>query len=345
MMFRQAAPHSTLHGRVTWGPFPTRWALVGMTAALIFLGPIFIALAFVHQHFHCDDVECSIDGRAAFARSAIRRVDAVIETGSKNAKYGVVVITLENGSTRRLMRVTPDEAYDAVRAIDIARTRGDVIDVELHGERWMAILGGVAVIAAFVFVVMAFARMGRFELVATPDGQSLDVRRTLFAIPIGTRRMSAARVVAVVVDRKVVAPPLAYRGEAPMPVARLVLEYRDGNREPLTEHFFPGEALHLRAAAALRTVLDLDPNKVDDDILARIPMRTTSMGNRIAYAWGGLTTGSLVGLALFGISMMLLHQITPRQDLEGWVVACGAIPGAIGGAAIVFHATRTRLPR
>ncbi len=92
-------------------------------------------------------------------------------------------------------------------------------------------------------------------------------------------------------------------------------------------------------------MLEVDPNDIDDDELSKIPMRTTPMSQRLGFAWAGLTTGSLVGLLFFGLSMVVLGQITPRQNLEGWIFLGGMIPGAIGGVAIVMHATRPRLPR
>jgi hypothetical protein len=69
------------------------------------------------------------------------------------------------------------------------------------------------------------------------------------------------------------------------------------------------------------------------------------MGQRIAYAWIGVTTGSLAGLAVFGLTMIALGRTTMRSNIEDWMFVMGAIPGAIGGVALVFHATRPRLPR
>jgi len=53
----------------------------------------------------------------------------------------------------------------------------------------------------------------------------------------------------------------------------------------------------------------------------------------------------LIGFALFGITLMLLGWINPRANIEGWMMAVGGGLGALGGAGVVFHYTRTRMPR
>jgi hypothetical protein len=92
-------------------------------------------------------------------------------------------------------------------------------------------------------------------------------------------------------------------------------------------------------------MLDLDPSPADDAELASLPMRTTQTTMRVMYAWMGVTSGAMVGLLLFGVSMILLGRITARQNLEGWVMLFGAGLGAVGGVGFVVHATRARLPR
>jgi hypothetical protein len=350
MMFRQAAPltHHVSHGRVTWGPFPARWPLVGMTLALLIVGVAMLAVGLTDQRFACagkQEAMCTIDGRTAFPRDAIRRLDVIIEKGSKNATYGVVTFTFDNGTTHKLMRVDPDDAHVAAQTIESALSNGGAIDVDLHGPRLVALFGFALLVASAVFAVKALAQMGHFDLVVTPDGQTLRVTRTLFLLPLGTRDIPLSRVTAVVLDRKMVSPPLAGRYEPNVPVARLMLHYRGVEETPITRGYFPGHAVHLRAGHALRRMLDLDPSPADDAELASLPMRTTQTTMRVMYAWMGVTSGAMVGLLLFGISMILLGRITARQNLEGWVMLFGAGLGAVGGVGFVVHATRARLPR
>lgn len=346
MMFRQAPLHVTKSGHVIHGPFPARWGALGTSLACGFLGAMMLLLALQHQRFHCDATgSCTIDDRVAFARSSIKRVDVVIEKGSKNSTYGVVTFTLERGYTWKLMRVDPDDANEARESINASLASGAPVDVELHNPRLFFGIGIGGLACFVVFLVIGFLRMGHFDLIVSPNGQTLDVRRSLFGFPLGARQVPLARVDAVTLERTTISYALRGRYEPETPAARLVLHYRNGTSEPLTRQYFPGNALHYRAAWALRRVLDVDPNAADDAALAKIPMRATSLGNRIGFAWAGVTTGSLVGLLLFGLTMIALKQTHARDNIEGWMFAAGAIPGAIGGAAVVFHATRARLPR
>ena len=348
-MFRQAA-HGFGHARrVMWGPFPARWGVLGSAFAALFLGIVFSLFALHHQHLQCaaDPVAmCTVNERAVFARTSIQRVDFAIEKGSKNSTFGVVTFTLGGNATYKMMRVTPDEARAATHTIQDDLRLDTPIDVDFHEARLFIVVGFVGLIGSIVLAIMGLSRMGHFDLTVSPDGQTLRVRRSLFAFPLGTRELPLSRVASVIVERKTVKPALASRNEGEVPVARLRLAYRGReDSEPLTEIFFPGHALHYRAAFALRRALDAPPDERDDAELAKIPMRTTPWSQRIGFAWAGLTTGSLVGLMLFGLSMFAAGRIHPRDNLEGWIFLGGMIPGAIGGVALVLHATRTRLPR
>jgi hypothetical protein len=187
--------------------------------------------------------------------------------------------------------------------------------------------------------------MGHFDLVVSEDGRTLRVKRSLFSIPLGTRQVPLDRVVGVTVERGALTPGLKQRYETDTPAGRLFLVRRDGEAVPLSDGIFPGHALHLRAAAALRTALGLDRDAHDDEELASMPMRKWDTGMRFAFAWIGVTTGFLVGFAIFGITMALLGWINPRANIEGWMMAYGGGLGAMGGVALVVHFTRTRLPR
>jgi len=347
VMFRHASPPHVPYGHVLWGPFPARWPILGTSIATLLLGVLFTFLAFHHQRFQCaaeTDAMCTVNGAPRFPRASIRRVEVRIERGSKGAKYGVVTFTLEGGATQKLMQIDPDDANVAATEIRDDLARGAPIDVDAREPRFTIAIGAGGLIACVIAAIAGLARMGHYDLIATPDGQTLRVRRSLFGLPLGAREVSLARVTAVIVEWKPLIATPGARG-ATYPAARLALAYRGGAVERLTEHFFPGNALHYRAALALRNALGLDPDAKDDEALARIPMRATNWMTRLGAAWAGMTTGSLVGMALFGLTMLALGKMHMRDNLDGWFVLASAIPGAIGGIAVVMHATRTRLPR
>jgi len=343
-VFRVAAERVQPSGRVVHGPFPVRWGVLGTAFAALFVGGMLTLVGLMHERFACPSIgTCTIDDKAMFERAQIHGVRTVIETGSKNSKYGVVIVELDGGRERRLMRTTPGEASEAEAAIRRSLADGTPIDVTLHGPRIVVPFGIAGIVAFVVFGAMAFSRMGRVNM--TIERGALRVRRSVLGIPLAARTFPLERVAGIVVERGTLSWVLQARYEQPIAVGRLLLIYADGAQQPLTRALYPGHALHLRAACALRAMLLLAPDTKDDAELAAIPMKTTPMGNRLAFAWGALTTGALLGMAIFGVSLALLGRISLRGNIEGWMVLGGAIPGAIAGVALVFHATRPRLPR
>jgi hypothetical protein len=305
-----------------------------------------VFLSMMEQRFACDDRMCTIDGKRAFARADLRGVHTETRRSGKSTN-GIVVLELANGSTRELMSVEPDDAEEAAQEIRSQMTAGGRIDVLLHGPRFLFVVGVIMLLGAITCIALALARMGRVDMIVSSDGNFLHVRRSLFAVPLGSHDVPLRRVDRVVIERERIPYMMRGRFEGPVMGARLKLVYRDrsDSEQPLTRSYFPGNALHYRAAGALRAALRLSPDEQDDATLAAIPMRTTAMGMRLGAAWAGMTTGSLLGLALFGLTLLATGQMNPRANIEGWMVAAGAIPGAIAGIAIVFHATRPRLPR
>jgi hypothetical protein len=318
----------------------------GFALAFVFVGALLTWLALRTERLACPATgTCTIDGRAAFDRDSLREVRIEHRTGSKGSKYDVVVFDMGNGRKWDSMQVEPGDADLAVSHIREARASGQGWDETLHGPQFLAPFGIAAMIASLVAVFFALAKMGHFDLIVEPNAQTLRVKRSLFSFPLGATDVPLDRVVGVELERGVISPGLKQRYEQDVPACRLLLVRRDGEKVPLSKALFPGHALHLRAAAALRTALALDADACDDEELARIPMRHWDLGSRLGFAWAGVSTGFLLGFALFGITLALLGWINPRANIEGWMMAIGGGLGALGGAGVVFHYTRTRLPR
>ncbi len=331
-------------GHVVHGPFPARLRYFGTALATSFLGVVFVLIGLQTERVVCPSAGmCTLDGRAVFDRSQLRNAHVERRTGSKGAKYGVVVLDLDGGGRLELTHVDPEQAEEVVARMRNAIANNAAIDETLHGPRYIAPFGiGGAIVGVVVFV-LGLTQMGRFDLVV--DGSRLKIRRSLYGVPLGTREVSIERVREVLVERGTVATVLRQRYEKEIEAARLHLVYESGEDVPLTRGLFPGHALHLHAASALRTALGIEPNARDDDELARIPMRKWDLGTRVAFAWIGVTTGSLLGLLVLGLSLLALGLTSAHANIEGWMLASGAGGGAIGGVALVFHWTRTRLPR
>jgi hypothetical protein len=343
-MFRRAAERPLPKGHVVHGPFPARLRFFGMAFACAFVGTMFTLLALMTEHVECPaSGMCTRDGKAMFDRAELRGVHVEQRTGSKGAKYGVVVLDLDGGGRRELTQVDPEQAEEVAARVRGAIASSAPIDETLHGPRYIAPFGIGGMIVGVVLFVLGLSKMGRFDLII--DGPTLKVRRSLYGVPLGTREVSIERVREVLVERGTVATVLRQRYEKEIEAARLHLVYESGDDVPLTRGLFPGHALHLHAASALRSALGLEPNARDDDELARIPMRKWDTGTRFAFAWIGVTTGALLGLLVLGLSLIALGLTSAHANIEGWMLASGAGGGAIGGVALVFHWTRTRLPR
>ncbi len=344
-MFRQAAAHTWPKGHVVHGPFPARVRFFGFAAAALFIGALLTWMALRTERLACPRAGvCTIDGRPRFQRASVRDVRIEHRKGSKGSKYDVVVFDL-GGQRVESMQVEPDDGNDPVLRIQSALTSNQSWDETLTGPRYLAPFGIAGMLASLVIVFLALSKMGHFDLVAGEDGQTLRVSRSLFLVPLGTKEVSLDRVERVELERGVITPGLKQRYEQDVPACRILLVRRDGETVALSNALFPGHALHLRAAAALRTALALEPDAKDDAELARIPMRHWDTGSRFGFAWGGVTTGSMIGVAMFGLTLAVLGWINPRANIEGWMMAIGGGLGALGGAGVVFHYTRTRLPR
>jgi hypothetical protein len=346
MVFREAAARTWPKGHVVHGPFPARTRFFAFAFGALFIGAIATWFALHSERLACPATGiCTIDGRPRFERAAVRDVHIEHRKGSKNAKYDVVVFDLANGGRFESMQVEPNDGNDAVRHIQDALASNQPWDETLTGPRIVAPFGIAGMLASIVIVFFALSKMGHFDLIVEEDGRTLRVRRSLFLFPLGTKNVSLDGVTAVQLERGALDPGLKGRYEKDVPACRIFLARRDGEKVPLSNALFPGHALHLRAAAALRTALGLDPDAHDDDELARIPPRHWDMGSRLGFAWAGVTTGFLLGFALFGITLAVLGWINPRANIEGWMMGVGGGLGALGGAGVVFHYTRTRLPR
>ncbi|HEX4515641.1 MAG TPA: hypothetical protein VH054_18970 [Polyangiaceae bacterium] len=346
MMFRQAAPRTWPKGHVVHGPFPARMRFFGFAFAALFIGALCTWMALHTERLACPAKGvCTIDGRPRFQRANLRDVRIERRKGSKSSEHDVVVFDLASGTRIESMQLETDDGNDAVLHIQGALASGQPWDETLTGPRFLAPFGIAGMLASLLIVFFAFSKMGHFDLIVDEDAQTLRVKRSLFLVPLGTKTVSLDRVERVELGHGAISPGMRQRYEKEIPACRLVLVRRDGELVPLSKAIFPGHALHLRAAAALRTALALEPNAKDDEELARIPMRHWDLGSRFGFAWGGVTTGSMIGAALFGLTLAVLGWINPRANIEGWMMGIGGGLGALGGAGVVFHYTRTRLPR
>lgn len=183
--------------------------------------------------------------------------------------HGVVVLLPVHAGPVRVRGDSPADASEAAATIRNGLANHRPVDVTVQGASG----AGVAYLLAWAFVFFAlFAGIahsallgvGRLRLELVHDGARLLVRRTILGVTLASHEVSLDAVADVRVERGSLGEKWLGRREGRSPAARLVVVDRSGGSRPITTAFFPGEAVHLRAAAELRVLLGLERQAGDE---------------------------------------------------------------------------------
>lgn len=351
MAFREPAFHPA-SGSVRYGPFPVRTGRLAFALLLVLVALVVALVALAQDHLTCTPGATCVVTRAFpsrtlwFPMSALRDARVDIERGSKGGSHGMVILVMDDGRELPLQRVTPERAAEVGAAIRAGLSSEQRIDVTLRGPWWTFPFALVMLAITLSMARSAAKGLGRFRLDVTRGGAALRVQRYLLAIPVSSREVSLEGVADVRVERGTLGEGWLNKGEAPSPAGRIVLVDRSGATRPLTDAFFPGEAVHLRAASDLREILDLERRRHGvEEQLASLPRVVTPLGARVAALWTAAAVGAVAGLALFGLTGLALGLLRTRDPLEVWHIAAGGGGGAIAGVALTVYLTRSRPPR
>lgn len=345
--------------RVEWGPFPIRPVRLALAAFSILIGALFAWMGLQGQTLVCErgrDPICRTEGfLLADEELAGRTLEAVeIQTvrrgKGRGAEYGTVILKSDRGRLA-LLEVEGDVARAVAARLDAFRTSNEVqIREELRGEPLVLVISLIAVSVALSLTRSGFAGVGRMELVVREGW--LDARRRVLGLSGRTGSVSLAHTEDVIVEWTDEKDFWLSRGQRPRKLGRLALVRTGGGRTPVTDAFWPGETLHLRAATALRALLDLAPMRggVEEQLAAieRNPERpqwAKLLPTRIALCWLGACCGSLVGIALFGTLGALLGAFRSNESIPEWVIGGGGAVGALAGIVFVLWLARPRVPR
>jgi hypothetical protein len=330
------------------GPFPIRVGrLFAVPAALLFV-LICSAMALESERVTCNgDGACTTEHfmrQRSFSAAQLEGAHVDIETGSKGAKYGVVVLEVRTAPIR-LMRVDPNDAEEAAAAINRAKRERRPFEVELHGPRAGLIGAALALLVAVSLLYSGLKRLGRFHLDLVQRGTGLRVQRRILGVPFGrARELSLEDVVDVEVEHGAIKQFWGPKGQPTLPGGRLALAHRSGLRSPLIEDY-PGQAVHLHAAAHLRALLGFEPKPGGaEDQLAHLPLIQTPIATRIGLGWVGLTSGSMLGFLAFAVFGFATGLGGPHNTMMPWMLA-GAPLGAIAGVTIAILLTQPHRPR
>ncbi|KYF83262.1 hypothetical protein BE11_37350 [Sorangium cellulosum] len=351
MVFREPA-FRRASGSLGYGPFPIRAARL-LFSVLLLLGAIVVAIvALSKDHLACTPGARCVLTRATTSRtigfpmSALRDVRVDVRRGSKGGSHGVVVLLLDGGHQVSLQQVSHKRAAEVATIVRASLAGEQRIDVTLRGPWWILPLAIGMLAMGLTMAYSATKGLGRFRLEITRGGAALRARRFVLGIPVSSHEVSLGGVTDVRVEGGTLGEMWLGRGEAPSPAGRIVLVDRSGAARPLTEAVFPGQAVHLRAAAELRALLGIERERHDvEEQLASLPRTRTPLGTRVAVAWAGTTVGAIAGVGLLGLAGIALGLLRTSDPIEAWLIAVGGGGGAIAGVALALYLTRARPPR
>jgi hypothetical protein len=305
-------------------------------------------MALEWESFSCSpDGRCTVSHRVvpwsdrSLARSALRGARVEQASGSDGAGIGRVLLSVEPGPQVRSMEVSTGTATDAVATIDAAIRDGRPFEVTLHAwgslGLWLAALAGMV-----VCTVQAMRERALLRLELVRGGETLRVGRPL-GVTSDAGELALEEVMDVVVEVGSPARSLHDfdREDDPMVAARIVLLDRAGAPRPLTSRFLLGHAVHLRAAVALRALLELPPRQGGpEDQLAALAPTPMPTGVRTMFMLFGLAVGFSVGFLVFVVPALYAGGMDALPSSLHYVVGLG-IMGCVG-AALILAAKWTR---
>jgi hypothetical protein len=252
---------------VRYGLTPPRWWRVWLGLLLVGLGGLLLIFALGVQSLRCTR---SADGGGAcelkssypfselsgrFGPGAVRDVRYNKITGKSGRVTGAEVVLLDSrGAETELRWFEPDAAsaaYERAHAFFVER-RGGSLDLATDRSFWLFFVCAAMILGGLAALASGLRWAGRVGLlIDRVEGRLYITRRSL------RRRESWAVSLSGVTAVEVERGPLDPKERVPAHGARLALYVEEtGKRLPLTP-FLPGERVHRRAAAALRSALEL----------------------------------------------------------------------------------------
>ncbi len=355
-MYRAPQPPSRSED-VVYGPFPIRpWRLLAAVIPLI-LGCVFTLSGLESQTLVCSrngDVVCAADGFLApdwrLTGKPEVRVETVRRGKGEGKEYGTVILEA-GGAKARLMEVSGDDAREvAARVRAWTASTEPRLREDLHGSRWALLTLPFALIAFVSLIASAFDGIGR--LVLEVGAERLRVTRRILGVPVRSWELPLDGVEDVDVtwsrDEK---DFWVSKGQRPRELGCVYLLTKGGERREVSTRAWPGQTLHLRAAAGLRAALQFPP--LAGGVEARLaaiesaperPAWASRVGSRIGYGWVGACCGAILGMAAFGIGGFAVGVVQMKDALPTWVMS-GALLGAGAGVALVLWLARVQVPR
>lgn len=265
----QREPVSSEGAPISYGPFPrpsVAWA-VGIAIAVA----VAAALGWIAGRWI--ELRCERGGRCEARtgtllvvptwseRFRLGEVTAVEHRtyAVRSERYGVVDVRLADGRRLQVMNTGRDRSEGLARALDAARANGLPRELEEVGypRAGLFIPASLSLLVALVLLSLVLRHVWRVSVAFDAETRSLIVRAHRFVRADTRRVVPLDGATHVRVDVGPIRPPTLKERDPPIG-RRLVLVTHGRDERPLTEERFGGDdALHQRAAAALRDRLGL----------------------------------------------------------------------------------------
>lgn len=357
--YRSRAPVNAADARVAvYGPFPVRWAPIIAACVCVLLGGISSLVGWDRGVLRCDRAQdrCTyfrttlVNTRPrSFALSDLKGVE-VKQVQSNRSTLGQVELDL--GTRRMAFSRTSVAAAEATASQLREALRQDAPNFEVwqHGQRLLGVFGLVCLGFAGLLFFMGGRESGRIHF--TIRDSRITWKRTLFGVPLSRGELDAHGARDVHVEWSKRSHFFQHRHALPETFGRLRIVFADGTSRPIVPSAFRGHEMHLQAAAALRTSLDLAPRSessereqahlADAARPPEVPKAWSGPGGRFAAAWTGMCVGSLGGLLLLAVFKIGVGLARIDDSFTDWDALIGGGGGAVIGALLMLRWTRTR---
>lgn len=348
---------------VIWGPFPLRRARLCIGLALLGLAILMGWIGTIRDSISCARRgpragQCELRGGArgdplqSFELSSITDVSVKYTESHRRkqtVKRGEVVVHLASGELH-MKRETPQGAEANVEALRsfLRNANADTVHVVTQREWWGIIFVGMFGLggAGMLYTVLAGRR--RIRCTWNSFTQQLTVQREW---PLGIftsepQTLTLKRPASVDIAWGRVDDFFSSSRSPGPPGGRLCVTCEGGESQSIDPETWFGYGVHVRAAEQLRSLLGCAPKtpaereRIEAANRAAKPMPspqwTTAFG-KVALAWLGICTGSLIGLAI-SATIAVGFRFQKSSDPAGgfWFVS-GVFGGAALGVWLVFR--------
>jgi hypothetical protein len=335
---------------VRHGPFPLAWWKLGIAPGLWVVAFFLNGFADVRLRIDCESSRCVIQStnwrrpptRVEGGRELIQGVDASDRRRNKDGSWRVHLRVRTSQGAPLALGDEPQAEADRIAAEinDFAAGKRSSFHHDSGDHWWLAPLSWLLALVGVGLALDALRK--RQALGLRVAGRSV----TVDELGLLRRRTQHTTLTAPARDVVVCWHQLSAGGARTAAVwgATLELEMADGSTAQLTTIPREGLMAHYDAAAALRTVLKAPTpgplRALCPDPLLRVPILGGPIIAVFAMIWAGISCGSLVGMMLY-IVVLLLVDPGPLQNMDERVMmAAGA--GAVGLAALLVTIVRSR---